>query len=287
MSILLGLPDLRTLVMSAIRLFAWLLLLAVIFLPLERLFAVYPRKIFSKDLASDVGFYFISGLVPGLLLAPPLTLVAIGAHAVVPWRVHAAIADLPLWARALAALVVSEIGFYWGHRWAHELPFLWRFHSVHHNPKQVHFLISARAHPVDNAFIKLCGFIPVSALGIATPLTPAGGMVSAMLVLLLTMWGFFIHANVRWRLGPLTWIVSSPAFHHWHHTLAEPRNRNYASMLPVMDWIFGTHYLPRNRWPAAYGIEAKLPCSLAGQLIYPFAPRPQSVRPTETVATDC
>jgi sterol desaturase/sphingolipid hydroxylase (fatty acid hydroxylase superfamily) len=261
--------------MSAIRLFVWLLLLAVIFLPLEHLFAVRPRKIFGKSLAGDVGFYFISGLVPALLLAPPLTLVAVGAHALVPWRVHAAVADLPLWARAASALVVSEIGFYWGHRWAHEIPFLWRFHSIHYNPAQVYSLVSARAHPIDNVFIRLCGLIPVYVFGLATPLTPDGGAVSAVLVLLVTMWGFWIHANIRWRFGPLEWLISTPAFHHWHHTLAEPQNRNFASMLPCMDRIFGTHYLPRNQWPAAYGIAAKLPSSLSGQLIYPLVPSPR------------
>jgi sterol desaturase/sphingolipid hydroxylase (fatty acid hydroxylase superfamily) len=92
-----------------------------------------------------------------------------------------------------------------------------------------------------------------------------------MLMLITTVWGFFIHANVRWRLGPLEWLISTPAFHHWHHTLAEPRNRNYASMLPCWDWLFGTSYLPRE-WPTAYGIEEKLPSSLTGQLLHPFLP---------------
>jgi sterol desaturase/sphingolipid hydroxylase (fatty acid hydroxylase superfamily) len=264
--------HLHALLLSTIRLGAWLVLLAVVFLPLERLFAVHRRKIVCKSLASDVGFYFISGLVPVLLLTPPLALVAIGAHAVVPWRVQAAVAGWPIWARALGALVVGEIGFYWGHRWTHEIPFLWRFHSVHHNPTQVYFLISARAHPIDNVFTRLCGLIPVYILGLATPLTPAGGMVSAVLVLVLTMWGFLIHANVRWRFGPLEWVISTPAFHHWHHSNDGPAyvNKNYASMLPLADLIFGTLYLPRDRRPARYGIEAPIPPGLFGQLLQPL-----------------
>ena len=262
------------------RVAAWLLLVAVVFLPLELLTALHPRKFFCKSLAGDIGFYFISGLIPGLLLAPPMALVAMGAHVIVPYSLHAAVAAWPIWARALAALVVGEIGFYWGHRWAHEIPLLWRFHSVHHNPEQVYFLISARAHPIDNVFIRLCGLIPIYVLGIATPLTPSGGTVSALLVLLITMWGFLIHANVRWRLGPLEWLIATPAFHHWHHTLAEPRDRNFASMLPCIDWLFGTFHLPRNQWPSAYGIEAKLPNSLAGQLVYPLvSPAPETRLP--------
>jgi sterol desaturase/sphingolipid hydroxylase (fatty acid hydroxylase superfamily) len=142
----------------------------------------------------------------------------------------------------------------------------------------VYFLVSARSHPVDNVFTRLCGLIPVYILGLATPLTPSGGAVSALLVLLLTLWGFLIHANLRWRLGPLEWLISTPAF-HWHHSLAEPRDRNFASTLPCMDRIFGTYYLPRGQWPETYGIEAKLPDSVGGQLIYPFrAPRQDGLR---------
>ncbi len=272
--------------MSVARLCAWLLLLAVIFLPLERLFALHPQKFFRKALAQDLGYYFISGLVPGLLLAAPLSLVAFGAHALVPPSLQATVAAWPLWQRVLAGLVVGEIGFYWGHRWTHEIPFLWRFHSIHHSAEHVYFLVSARAHPIDSVFTRLCGLIPVYVLGIATPLTPEGGAVSALLVLVITMWGFLIHANVRWRLGPLEWVIATPAFHHWHHTVGEQRDRNYAPTLPWIDRIFGTYHLPRNEWPSAYGIEAKLPPTIGGQLLYPLRRLPDQVSLREPVAAD-
>ncbi len=257
------------------RLCVWLLLLAVIFLPLERLFALHPHKFFHKSTLTDVGYYFLNGVVPGLLLAVPLALVAVGAHAVVPYRLQTAVAAWPLWQRILIGLVVGEVGFYWGHRWMHEVPFLWRFHSIHHSAEQVYFLTSARAHPLDNAFIRLCGLAPACVLGVASPLSPTGSLVPVIIVLIATMWGFFIHSNLRWRLGPLEWVISTPAFHHWHHTSSELRDRNYASMLPWMDRIFGTYALPRKQWPPAYGIEQPLPRSLGGQLIYPLrAPSP-------------
>ena len=57
-------------------------------------------------------------------------------------------------------------------------------------------------------------------------------------------------------------------------------------MLPIMDWIFGTHYLPRNQWPSAYGINEKLPSSLRGQLLHPFSPQPPQLGVPEPVAAD-
>ncbi|MHB1208031.1 MAG: sterol desaturase family protein, partial [Rhodospirillaceae bacterium] len=188
-----------------------------------------------------------------------------------PYRMEAAIAAWPLWQRVAVGFVIGEIGFYWGHRWAHEIPFLWRFHSIHHSAQKLYFIISSRAHPLDNVFIRLCGMIPACVLGVASPLTPAGGVASALIVIVATTWGFFIHANLRWRLGPLEWLIATPGFHHWHHTRSGLRDRNYASMLPVMDWIFGTLYLPRNLWPADYGVDDDIPGTLLGQLMYPLS----------------
>ncbi|PRC93731.1 Sterol desaturase [Solimicrobium silvestre] len=270
--------------MSVVRLCAWLVLLSLIFLPLEKLFALQPQKFFCKSLLSDLGYFFINGLLPGLLLAIPLSFLAFGVHSLVPHTMQTTVAAWPLWLRISIGFVVGEIGFYWGHRWCHEVPFLWRFHSLHHSAEHIYFLISSRAHPVDNVFIRLCGLIPAYVLGVASPLTPNGSLVPILIVLVATTWGFFIHSNLNWRLGPLEWLISTPAFHHWHHTLGEQRDCNYASMLPWVDQLFGTYHLPRNQWPSAYGIEQQLPASLGEQLLYPFHPHPPVSLPKSVTA---
>lgn len=253
------------------RLATWLVLIFVVFLPLEQLFALRRRDLFSKRFASDLGYYFINSLIPGLLLGVPLMLAAWAGQHAVPYRVQAMVAAWPLWQRIVVGFVVGEIGFYWGHRWAHQIPLLWRFHAIHHAPEHVYFLISSRAHPIDNAFIRLCGLIPACVLGVASPLAPSGGVVAALIVIIATAWGFFIHANIRWRFGFLEWLIATPGFHHWHHTRSGPRDRNFASMLPLMDVLFGTAHLPRHEWPSVYGTETALPASLVGQLLFPFA----------------
>ncbi|HUB11088.1 MAG TPA: sterol desaturase family protein, partial [Acetobacteraceae bacterium] len=106
----------------------------------------------------------------------------------------------------------------------------------------------------------------------ASPVGPHPTLIPAMVLLVGSIWSFFIHANLRWRLGPLEQVISSPAFHHWHHTLDDHRDHNYASMLPFLDRIFGTFYLPATAWPAGYGIQDAMPPELSNQFIEPLMP---------------
>jgi sterol desaturase/sphingolipid hydroxylase (fatty acid hydroxylase superfamily) len=254
---------------TLLRLSAWLAVLVVIFVPLERLFAAHPQKIFRKGIGTDLCYFFITTLLPAAALSGPMALVAWIIHRAVPSSFLTLTASWPLWVQTIVALIAAEIGYYWAHRLSHAIPFLWRFHSIHHSAEEVDFLVNTRAHPIDLVFSRFCALVPIYVLGLGDPKSPSGSLVPVIATLITTAWGFFIHANLRWRFGPLEWLISTPAFHHWHHNLSGPINRNYASTLPWLDRIFGTHYLPKE-WPTAYGTVDKLPDSLTDQLFYPL-----------------
>jgi sterol desaturase/sphingolipid hydroxylase (fatty acid hydroxylase superfamily) len=255
------------------RLGVWLVILASIFVPLERLFALHGQKILRPEIGADLGYYFLNGLLPAMLMSVVLSPLAWGIHKVVPHGFHAAVAEAPFWVRMLAGLVVGDVAYYWAHRCLHAVPILWRFHAVHHSAPRIDFLVNSRAHPIDMVFGRLCGVIPLYVLGLAGPAGAAGSTLPVAIVLTGTVWGFFIHANVRWRFGPLAWLLSTPHFHHWHHTIDAPLSRNYASMLPWVDRMFGTHYLPKGQWPSRYGIAEAMPDSMGEQLLQPFLER--------------
>lgn len=232
----------------------WLFLLIAIFVPLERLFAVNRQPALRPQMLADLGYYFLTGLIPTLILAFPLGAIAALSRQIIPQAYFLWIVALPIGVQIVAAFVIGELGFYWGHRLMHEVPWLWRFHATHHEPERMDWLINSRAHPVDIIFTRMCGLSLVSIAGFGSPGSGSGSIVPVLVLLGGTLWSFFIHANISWRLGWFEHIVSSPRFHHWHHSRVDHINRNYSSILPFYDRIFGTHYLPPKAWPPSYGI---------------------------------
>jgi sterol desaturase/sphingolipid hydroxylase (fatty acid hydroxylase superfamily) len=259
-----------------LRLCVWLVLLVAIFIPLEKIFGLHRQEVFRKAFFADLAYYVLSGLSVSSFLILPMAAIGWALHFLVPPALLEHVAAIPLAMRFAVSMVVAEVGFYWGHRWSHEIPFLWRFHSIHHSAEEMDWLVNSRAHPVDLVFTRLCGFIPMYVLGLTQPMARTGDVVPLLVILTANMWGFFIHANLNWRFGPLEWLVATPAFHHWHHTYEEPLNRNFSPMLPWIDRLFGTYYVPKAQWPSRYGTEAVVASGLAGQLLQPLTPPPET-----------
>jgi sterol desaturase/sphingolipid hydroxylase (fatty acid hydroxylase superfamily) len=253
------------------RLSVWLVILAIVFVPLERLCARNKQQIFRSEFAIDVGYYFMNNFVPKLLLVVPISIVDWCVRHLEPSWMYSWAGALAVPERLLLAIVIGEIGAYWGHRWSHEIPWLWRFHAIHHSAEQLDWLVNTRAHPVDTFFVRLAGLIPIYMLGLAQPIGNVGDII-IIYTLVGTIWSFFVHANVSWRFGFLEQLVATPAFHHWHHTNDGDRyiNKNYAAIFPWIDKLFGTLYLPKHRWPQKYGIEMSIASSLIEQLLQPL-----------------
>jgi len=173
----------------------------------------------------------------------------------------------------VASTLLAEVAYYWAHRLAHQVPFLWRFHSIHHSAPHVDWLVNTRAHPLDLSFVR--AFIFVGMYGFGFGQRDPASTAHSVFTIWMTLWAYLVHANIRMNLGWLEYLVSSPHFHHWHHVKGDPAlvDKNYAATMPWVDMLFGTFYLPKNEWPQQYGIDDELAPGLWGQLIDPLRGR--------------
>lgn len=175
---------------------------------------------------------------------------------------------LPLLVQLALGLAIVEFGLYWKHRLAHEWPWLWRFHAVHHSVTRLWFFNTGRFHVVDT----------VTGLAVGMPVLLLLGAPKDVLLLVsaaTAIIGMLTHCNIEMRCGPLNYVFNTPELHRWHHSkdLSEG-NRNYGENLMLFDQIFGTYYNSPRRPPVDIGIGHPMPPTFFGQLKIPFTGAP-------------
>ena len=147
------------------------------------------------------------------------------------------LAELPVWLHAVLAVLLLDMWTYAWHRMNHRVPFLWRFHRVHHSDAQMDVTTASRFHT---------GEIVLSSL-LRIPLIVALGVTAWELVLYETLMFAvvqFHHANVA--LPPrveavVNKLVVTPAMHKVHHSRWQPEtDSNYSAFLSVWDRLFGS-----------------------------------------------
>ena len=280
--------HLLPLAVDFLRLCVWLVLLMAVFVPLERLFALRGQRVFRKGFSRDLGWYFLGGLLPALLLVPLMGAIGWALHFLIPAALQAHVAAMPLAVRFAASMVVGELGFYWGHRWSHEIPRFCGVFTTSITQRGAHGLAGQHPEPTRSTSRspRLCGIVPMYALGLVQPITrDAGYRAPAGHPSPEQFGGSSSTPTSNWRFGPLEWLVATPVFHHWHHTYEEPLNRNFAPMLPWVDRLFGTYYTPKAQWPSRYGTATPMAPNLAGQLLQPFMPTEPALLPRPGVST--
>jgi sterol desaturase/sphingolipid hydroxylase (fatty acid hydroxylase superfamily) len=173
----------------------------------------------------------------------------------------------------LMVLFARDCLIYLRHRLFHTRP-VWAFHSVHHSSEEVNWLSAVRFHPAEN-IIESAGEI---ALFICADVLGADPAVLSVVGLTVGFYNLFIHSNLRWKFGPLRYVLVSPVFHRWHHSdTPDAQDKNFAAMFSCIDLVLGTYYMPMHLTPDTTGISGQErtthPRTLAGQLWYPFKKR--------------
>ena len=238
----------------------------LVFVGIEKLFPLYRgQPIFRKAWQTDLVHFLVNHLMVGAVLM----IVNFAVHRFFGWAVlpgvGAFVRRQPFWLQLIGILLVADLIQYWTHRAYHEVPYLWRFHSVHHSTEVMDWLAGSRMHMLELIVTRTAILGPIYVLGFSR------GVMDAYVVVV----GFqavLNHANVRLPWGFLRHVIVTPDFHHWHHSSDDAAiDRNYAAHFAFIDAAFGTKVKSAEPFPAQYGVVGDyMPEGFVRQQLFPF-----------------
>jgi sterol desaturase/sphingolipid hydroxylase (fatty acid hydroxylase superfamily) len=212
----------------------------------------------------DVFYALVNSLITKAGIAIILVATVIAGETLIPQTFRNNVAAMPLWIQVPVAVVLSDIGFYIVHRTFHKVPWLWKFHAIHHSIEELDWLAAHRVHPFDQICTKGASLLPLLLLGISNT-------AFAIYATLYYWQSLLIHSNVRLTIGPLRWLIATPQFHHWHHANEKRAyDKNFSGQLSIIDYLMGTLILPQSNYPNAYGTNEPVPTQYIGQLTFPL-----------------
>ncbi len=183
------------------------------------------------------------------------------------------IINLPTWLRWTLAIVLMDYTLYLWHVLTHRVPFLWRFHRVHHVDLDLDTSTALRFHCGEFALSVGWRAGQVLILGVG----PGPLILWQILTLLEVM---FHHSNVELPMGLERWLcrlLVTPRMHGIHHSMVpEETNSNWSSGLTLWDWLHGTLRLNVHQDEVVIGIPAYRDpgeVTLPRVLIMPFGPQ--------------
>jgi sterol desaturase/sphingolipid hydroxylase (fatty acid hydroxylase superfamily) len=178
------------------------------------------------------------------------------------WPRHA-----PILLQLLLATLLVDVFKYWYHRATHEIPLLWRMHSIHHSLSRLEMLRASYFYPIDI-------FLTVGTGTLVMLLVGAGYEVIIFHNVFAGITGLLNHSNADLDCGVLDVILNSPGHHRAHHAVGLPGSRsNYGSFFNFADRLFGTRYLPadqRSFDPLGLDSSYRMPSTVLAQLAVPF-----------------
>jgi len=247
-----------------IEVFQTFLVAVLILSPLEKLL---PRKdipIFRKQRITDILYVFVAVFIISAMTTGVIMVGEFIFEPLIPIALQDWVFGQNIFVQILAIMIIADIGYYVMHRLHHEIPFLWKFHAVHHSIEELDWMASYRVHPFDQALTRGISLVPIFILGFSSGALALWGI-------LFSWHSMLKHSNVKVNFGSLRWILVEPVFHHWHHANeVHAFDKNYAGQLPILDILFGTAYLENRLGPSKYGTDTFVPEDFVGQLVSPI-----------------
>lgn len=185
---------------------------------------------------------------------------------------------LPWPVTLLVGLMASDFVLWSGHVAKHKVPFLWRFHVIHHSQANLNLFTANRTHPVDALFERFLSLVPAVVL---FPTIVASAQHLAWFGLMSAWFVRFQHANIRLNLGPLRYVLVTPQSHRVHHSVhPDYWNTNFANVF-CWDRLVGWQHHDVTSYPETGICDAafpeptsfspgKLAAAYLAQLRYPF-----------------
>ncbi len=254
-----------------------LIFTGIIFIPIERILKRVDQPIFRFEWREDLLYLLISSLLVQALtflsMAPSMAIL----HTIDLAKVRSAVASQPVVLQFIEIMFLTDLVQYWLHRGFHRVPFLWKFHAVHHSAQAMDWLAGSRMHLLEIVCLRGFTVIPMYVLGFSNP--ALYGYIFAVYI-----FSTLVHSNLRTSFGFLEYWFVTPRFHHWHHGIErEAIDVNFAVHFPFLDRLFGTYYLPEDkRWPSGYGVKQAVPKGFLKQHLYPFVTqKPSSINESD------
>ena len=146
--------------------------------------------------------------------------------------------ELPYAIEIILGMFLIDLGSYGVHNLQHHVPFLWRFHRVHHADLNLNASSALRFHPIEVVLtqgIYLCLAIPL--FGVSMTSFIIYGTIG--LIFLIMQHSNFKFNNWIEKYG--RYIFSTPGWHKIHHSNEKKyTDSHYGDVFTFWDRIFGT-----------------------------------------------
>ena len=145
------------------------------------------------------------------------------------------IINFPIWIEIILTVIILDFIIWGQHLLSHKIPFVWRFHRMHHTDRDLDVTTAVRFHPFEIIFSMFIKITSIYILG-------ASAIAVIIFEIMLNGMAMFNHANLKipFRIeNILRKFIVTPDLHRIHHSIyIDEHNKNFGFSLSIWDKIF-------------------------------------------------